>query len=208
MSIMILSIRGTFHCINNNMLSTLSVFPCLNITKHYQLIKITRYILQCKKMVYSLSSSVSQFVAVSPRLRCCFCARSTFRCAVNWILFWQKTNFRLAAMVVRLSQKVNEMRVSGLHSVVGQGVAYTTKTVSNVSHTWFRSYDSKRLKFLQLSCWSLRTLWFISEVTVGLEKFCLVSGIAETFVFHVILELFGNLLKRDRCQQFYDATFW
>ena len=77
-------------------------------------------------------------------------------------------------------------------------MAYTTKTVLNVSHTWFRRYGGKRLKFLPLSCRSLRTLWFISEVTVGLEKFCLVSGIAETFVFHVILELFGHLLKRDR----------
>ena len=87
-------------------------------------------------MVYSLSSSVSQFVAVSPRLRCSFCAGKTFRCAVDWIFFSDKSqikNFRLEATIVR-SQEGNELRVLGFHSVVGQRVAYTTKTVFNVSH--------------------------------------------------------------------------
>ena len=75
MSIMILSIRGTFHCIN--MLSTLSVFPCLNITKHYQLIKITRYILQCKK--YGL---LTQFLSWS--VRCCLSSFTLLLlCALN-----------------------------------------------------------------------------------------------------------------------------
>ena len=48
---------------------------------------------------------------------------------------------------------------------------------------------------------------YLKYLTVNLGKFCLVSRIAETFVFHVILELSGYLLKRDRYRPFYDATF-